>query len=73
MSDLKPRSNSRLVIFIILILVVFIGGVLIYKSTAGGGAETCDSLRTQYESAKAVENYSKVSEYFSKMNELGCK
>jgi hypothetical protein len=73
MSETKSKPNYRLVIVIILILAVLIGGYLIYKSSSGGGADTCGSLRTQYESAKATENYPKVSEYFDKMNALGCK
>jgi hypothetical protein len=73
MSDSNPKPNYRLVIVIILILAVFVGGYLLYKSYSGGGTESCSSLRTLYESAKATENYTKVSEYFSKMNALGCK
>jgi hypothetical protein len=73
MAEAKPKPNYRLVIIVILILVVIVGGYLIYKSVSGGGTESCSSLRTLYESAKAEENYPKVSEYFSKLNDLGCK
>jgi hypothetical protein len=73
MSDIKPKTNLRLIVIVLIILAVFVGAYLIYRQTSSGGAETCDSLRIKYESAKAVEDYSKVSEYFSKMNAMGCK
>ena len=69
----KSKTNSRIVIVVILILIAVFVGYLIYKSSSGGGANSCSSLRSLYESARTTEDYKKVSEYYNKMNELGCK
>ncbi len=68
----KPKPNSSRVIVVILILVALFCSYLLYRSSSGG-ENSCSSLRSLYENAKEVEDYGKVSEYFGKMNELGCE
>jgi flagellar basal body-associated protein FliL len=69
----KPKTKFSRVIVVILILIVLFCGYVLYKSVSGEGGNSCSSLRSLYESASAEENYGKVSEYFNKMNALGCK
>ena len=69
----KSKTNSRIVVVVILILVVVFVGYFIYKSSSAGSGNSCTSLSKLYESAKTTEDYKKVSEYYNKMNELGCK
>lgn len=68
----QAKPNFSRVIVVILVLVALVLGFLLYQSGFIGGGNTCSSLRKGYERASAKEDYGKVSEYYSKMAELGC-
>jgi hypothetical protein len=69
----KPKTKPSRMIYIVLIFVALFCGYLLFQSGILGGGNSCSSLRSGYESAKEVEDYGKVSEYYQKMNDLGCK
>ena len=73
---MAEKSNAKkkftVVLLILLVLVLALGGYLIYKSGALGGETSCEALLKGYQKAASVEDYPKVSEYFSKLTQKGC-
>jgi hypothetical protein len=72
-SEIKPKSNSRRVFVIIIILTALFLGFFLYQSGSLGIGNSCNAVRNRYEKAKEVEDYAEVSLYYQKMNELGCE
>jgi hypothetical protein len=67
----KKKFNP--VILIVLVLVLALGAFLIYQSVNKGGETTCEALVKGYKEASVIEDYHKVSEYYGKLMEKGCK
>jgi hypothetical protein len=68
----KQKLKINRVIVIVLILIAIFCGYLLFKAGGIGGGNSCSSLRGLYEKAKDTEDYKKVSEYYTRMAELGC-
>jgi hypothetical protein len=68
-------SNSKIRQWIIglVIIAVILGAFLAYQSGFLGLGNSCSSLKRGYDKAAAVEDYTKVSEYFIKMSAKGCE
>lgn len=68
-------SNSKIRQWIIglVIIAVILGAFLAYQSGFLGLGNSCAALKRGYDMAAAVEDYPKVSEYFSKMSAKGCE
>jgi hypothetical protein len=74
---MPEKSNSKKkfnpIIWFLLLLVIALAAYLVLQSGILGGGTSCESLLKEYKNAAAVEDYPKVSEYFKKLSEKGCK
>jgi len=66
-------SKIRQWIIGLVIIAVIMGVFLAYQSGFLGLGNSCAALKRGYDQAAAVEDYPKVSEYFSKMSAKGCE
>lgn len=69
----KSSSRIQLWILILVIVAVVLGAYLAYQSGVLGLGDSCVALKRGYDKAAAVEDYPKVSEYFTKMSAKGCE
>lgn len=71
----KSGSKKKLnpIILILLVLVLAVAVYLVYQSSISSKGSSCEALLKGYNDAKTVEDYPKVSEYFKKLSEKGCK
>ena len=74
MNSLENRkSNPKRFLLVVLILAAVIFGFLLYQPGILGIGNSCNALRTRYESAKEKEDYGEVSKYYQKMNDFDCE
>jgi UPF0716 family protein affecting phage T7 exclusion len=71
-NSVGSSSKIRQWILILVIVAVVLGAFLAYQTGFLGLGNSCAALKQGYEKAAAVENYPKVSEYFTKMSAKGC-
>ena len=70
----KPKTKKKVnpVIIILAVLVIIMGGYLLFNSGIIGG-NSCEALLKKYNAAAAVEDYKTVNETFPKLMEKGCE
>jgi hypothetical protein len=59
-------------IVVLVIIAILLGAFLAYQSGFLGIGNSCAALKRGYDKAAVVEDYPKVSEYFTKMSAKGC-
>lgn len=72
-NSVGSSSKIRWLFLILVIVAVLLGAFLAFQSGVLGLGNSCAALKRGYDKAAEVEDYPKVSEYFTKMSDKGCE